>query len=261
MPAGFDSPFTRRAFLHVAAGATLVLARAPAVAAAEEKISALIAQARDLPDIASRIEHISRALLGVRYGANTLIGGPSAPEVFVARGDRFDCVTFCETVLAAARARDIPSFEAQLRAIRYRNGEVDWRARNHDWAAWCARNVENGICRPVALGPPVALKKVVGWPAALGRRSYDIAAATRTGLTTHRAELRRGDIIGFISHRPALDYFHTGFVMFGVNGEPVLRHASQSRRRVVDEGMTQFLDTNRVHYLTVLRPQQEEKKS
>jgi D-alanyl-D-alanine carboxypeptidase/D-alanyl-D-alanine-endopeptidase (penicillin-binding protein 4) len=199
--------------------------------------------------------------LGVRYAANTLIGGARTPEVFVVREDGFDCVTFCETVLAAARARDVPSFERKLRAIRYRNGEVDWRARNHDFAAWCVRNIDNGICRPIALGPPMTVKKVVGWPAALGRRSYDIAAATRAGLTDHRSELRRGDIIGFVSRRPTLDYFHTGFVMFAASGELMLRHASQSHRRVVDERMAQFLDVNRVRYLTVLRPQEEEKKS
>ena len=45
---------------------------------------------------------ISRGLLGVRYQANTLTAGPRRKEVFVVRDDAFDCVTFCEVVLAAA---------------------------------------------------------------------------------------------------------------------------------------------------------------
>jgi len=57
---------------------------------------------------------------------------PRQAEVFVTRDDRFDCVTFCETVLAAAKAQDVASFEAELRAIRYRKGVVEWRERNHD---------------------------------------------------------------------------------------------------------------------------------
>ena len=45
MPAGFDSPFSRRAFLRFAAGAAVALSRAPAFAA-DEKIGTLIAQAQ-----------------------------------------------------------------------------------------------------------------------------------------------------------------------------------------------------------------------
>ena len=257
MLAGFDSTLNRRGFLCAAVGGALTLAGVPIAVAGEERIAALIAQARDLPTMSDRIAFISRSLLGLRYAANTLIGGPRQPEVFVVREDRFDCVTFCETVLAAARARDVPEFETTLRAIRYRNGAVEWRARNHDFAVWCERNVANGVCRPVVLGAPVELKKTIDFPRALGRRSYSIAAATRPGLMQRQNELRPGDIIGFVSHRPTLDYFHTGFVMFAANGDLLLRHASQSHRRVADEKMTHFLDVNRVRFVRVWRPQDD----
>ena len=55
--------------------------------------------------ISQRIDFISGALRGTRYQGYTLIGGPQRPEQFVVRDDAFDCVTFCETVLAAAIAR------------------------------------------------------------------------------------------------------------------------------------------------------------
>ena len=71
---------------------------------------ALIKEARAVPEaqasVSERMDFISRALLGVRYRANTLIGGPQQPEQFVVRDDAFDCVTFCEFVLATALARD-----------------------------------------------------------------------------------------------------------------------------------------------------------
>jgi len=51
-----------------------------------------------------------------------------------------------------------------------------------------------------------------------------------------------------------LDYFHTGFVMFADNGRLLLRHASESHGRVVDERMTAFVGVNGVRYLTLLRP-------
>src|SRR5262245_51740469 len=102
--------YTRRTMLGVLAG--LPLAATPALADDEALIGRLIAQARALPQVAQRIGVISGGLLGVRYQANTLIGGPANPEVFVVRDDAFDCVTFCEVVLAAAQAFDLAEFEA-----------------------------------------------------------------------------------------------------------------------------------------------------
>ena len=61
-------------------------------------------------------------------------------------------------------------------------------------------------------------------------------------------------MIGFVSRRSYLDFYHTGFIAFGKNGELLLRHASQSRRKVLDERMETFLAVNGVKYVTLLRP-------
>ena len=53
-----------------------------------------------------------------------------------------------------------------------------------------------------------------------------------------------------------MDYFHVGLVAFGDNGELLLRHASKSRRRVLDDGMERFVAHNRVRYVTLLRPEE-----
>jgi hypothetical protein len=254
-----DSIIDRRIFLTGAASAATLACMASYSDASEQLIAGLIAQAQAYPAISQRIDVISHALLGHRYQADTLIGGPRKAEVFVTRDDRFDCVTFCETVLAAARAHDLTSFEAALRAIRYRNGVVEWRARNHDFAAWCERNVSDGFCRPVTIGATVEVRKTLTAPSALGRRSYVLAGIPGKALLAGKDSLKRGDIVGFISHRTWLDYFHTGFVTFDGKGELVLRNASLSRRRVVDQPMKDFLAINGVRYVTVLRPQELEK--
>jgi hypothetical protein len=252
---------SRRAVL-AGLGAVAFSAAVPGRVAADERLIAqLIGQAQDRPAISQRIDLISHALLGHRYRANTLIGGPRKPEVFVDRDDRFDCVTFCETVLAAAHAHDLPSFEGELRAIRYRNGAVEWRERNHDFAAWCERNIANGVCRSVTLGETVELRKVLETPRALGRRSYAIAATPAPALLAEKDKLQSGDIVGFVSRRSWLDYFHTGFAMFDAKGDLLLRHASQSHGRVIDRPMKRFLAANGVRYVTVLRPQDTEKTS
>ncbi|MGI8526333.1 MAG: N-acetylmuramoyl-L-alanine amidase-like domain-containing protein [Pseudolabrys sp.] len=253
MPIAFDSAPSRRGFLSLLASAALAL---PSVLgfAADDLVGRLIRQSGAFPGLSRRIDFISAALLGKHYRADTLIGGPATKEKFVVRDDGFDCVTYCEVVLAAAQAHDLPSFETQLRTIRYRNGVIAWRERNHDWAAWCERNVAKGRCREISLGEPVILKKSIGWPSQLGRRDYSIAAIPSAELLSNKDKLANGDIIGFVSRQPSLDYFHTGFVMFGPAREFLLRHASLSHGEVVNERMVGFLTANRVRYVTLLRP-------
>ena len=244
----------RREFLAGLAAA--VAAGAPPVCAQPGRIGTLIADARGEPTISRRIERISRALLGRQYEADTLIGGPTRPEQFVVRDDGFDCVTFCESVLAAAMARDLDGFAACLRRIRYRDGVVAWRARNHYFYEWRINNVDNGVCRPLAMDDPVMIEKTLNTPRELGRRHIVFPAVTRATLLANARALMPGDIVGFVSMRPALDYYHTGFVAFSGKGELLLRHASQSHRRVVDEPMQQFVALNHVRCVTLLRPRE-----
>ena len=107
----------RRLLLQMLGSATLLAAGGfgRAFAQSARKIAPLIEQARALEPISARIEFISRAFIGTRYVGNTLIGGPRRPEQFVVRDDAFDCVTYCEIVLAAALARDYGAFESALK--------------------------------------------------------------------------------------------------------------------------------------------------
>jgi hypothetical protein len=242
----------RRLLQTFAAGAALA-ANVPRGLAGETRISNLIGQAKALPGVAQRIDFIAGALRGSRYRGYTLIGGPQQPEKFVVRDDGFDCVTFCETVLAAATAHDLTEFENNLRIIRYHNGVVSWRERNHYFFEWGQHNIDNKTCRPVALDGAVELQKTVYWHRELGRRHFSMTVIPRAALLANKGKLAAGDIIGFVTMRPNLDYFHVGFVAFGKDGGLLLRHASLSRHRVLDERMDGFLKVNRVRYVTLLR--------
>ncbi|MCW5692066.1 MAG: DUF1460 domain-containing protein [Pseudolabrys sp.] len=227
----------------------------------DARITRLIGEAARLPAVAQRIGFISHALIGSPYRAYTLIGGPRRPEHFVVRDDVFDCVTFCETVLAAARSRDVSEYQAQLRLIRYRDGVVEWRARHHYFADWCSDNVANKVCRPLLLpGSETVTKRLNSEPGLPPQRSVMIMLPT-TALLAHKAQLATGDIIGFMSRRPGLDYYHSGFVVADDHGGLWLRHAAQSRRRVVDEPLTRFLRDNRTQAVTLLRPREPERGS
>jgi hypothetical protein len=245
---------SRRQVLHTLAGGACAAVAGLSAQAAPSRISRLIAETRDIPDISHRIAAVSRALLGTRYRGYTLIGGPKQPEQMVTRDDGFDCVTFCETVLAAAIARTPEQFEPVLQRIRYRNGIVNWFERNHAYHDWSVRNVANKTCRVIAMPDEIVINKTILMQRALGKQKISMTVVPRASLLAHKDRLATGDLIGFVSRRLWLDYFHTGFVVFGGKGEFLLRHASESHRRVLDQPMEQFLRVNRVQNVTLLRP-------
>ncbi len=245
---------TRRSLLRLIAGVPLLAAGSGFAAAGKTaSIGNLIEKAKAFPQVSQRIDFIGRALLGTRYQDNTLIGGPTQQEQFVVRDDVFDCVTYCEVVLAAAISRDVGEFETSLRRIRYNHGNVQWRERNHYFADWNQRNIENRICQPVAMAPSVAIKKTVAWHSALGKHTVSMTGIPPSTFFANTRLLKAGDIIGFTSRRPNLDFFHTGLVAFGSGGTVLLRHASQRGRRVMEDDMAAFFTTNNVKYVTLVR--------
>ena len=245
----------RRSILLLLGGAALA-AGTRLVGAAESRIDRLIVQSRGRGTISQRIDFVSAALQGIRYQENTLIGGPNLSEKFVVRDDAFDCVTFCETVLAAAIASDRSEFDSVLRNIRYRNGVVAWRERNHYFFEWCQHNVDNSTCRWVGMQGALDMEKTVDYQAGLGKRRFAMRVIPSAAFLASKDKLERGDIVGFVSRRPNLDYFHTGLITFDKSGTLLLRHASQSHRHVLDERMDQFVAINGVRYVTLLRPQE-----
>jgi hypothetical protein len=245
---------SRRRFLQLLGGAAL--AGWQPAQASEARIDRLIEAASALPTISQRIDLISRRLIGTRYRGYTLIGGPNRREQFVVRDDGFDCVTYCETVLAAAIARKPTAFAATLRAIRYDHGVVEWRERNHYFFEWSAHNVANGACRAITLDGEVEVDKTVTWHKALGRRHFAMHVIPRAVFLANRGKLKTGDIVGFVTRRPNLDFFHVGFIAFGPKGEFLLRHASEHHGRVLDERMPRFCAANHVRYVTLLRPRE-----
>ena len=93
---------------------------------------------------------------------------------------------------------------------------------------------------------------------ALGARRVTLAAIPRASVLTNRELLAAGDIIGFLSERAKLDYFHIGFIVVAPDGDLWLRHAAKSRGRVLDEPLNRFLAVNHVKAVTVLRPRERQ---
>jgi hypothetical protein len=110
-------------------------------ARSEQEAREIIATLQTLPDdLATRLEYVSRQFLGRPY----LVGGPlgEGPNAEydqdpLFRTDGFDCTTYVETTNAMARAHDFDEFMVLLMHLRYQDGNVSFKTRNHfvelDW--------------------------------------------------------------------------------------------------------------------------------
>ena len=201
----------------------------------------------------SRVDVISAKLLGKPYQSNSLIGSADTPEVFTVSTDRFDCVTYIETVFALARSRDAGSFVDVLRRIRYADGKVEWSFRNHYMTEWIRNNVRSGwLRRTPALTADVAKDRLLTVVPGLSPHRAKFHCIPKKALLRHSDKIETGDLIFFASTRKHLDVFHCGILIR--NGDRVLlRHASRSKGGVVEQPLEEFLKQNRMAGAIVVR--------
>jgi len=203
----------------------------------------------------SRIEVLSRHFLGHSYQPNPLIGSADTIEVFTAALDGFDCVTYIETILALARACTVEDFIEWLRKIRYEQGRIQWKQRNHYMTLWIRNNVRQGIIRRVStLAVPIlSRERVLNVVPGLAARRTRVKYVPKRAVHRLAAYLHSGDLIFFVSTRKNLDVFHAGIIVR--DGKRVLmRHASRSQGSVVEQELSEFLKTNRMAGVIVTRP-------
>ncbi len=219
------------------------------------RVEQLLSQTKDDRAIDSRIEVISRHFLGRPYQTNPLIGSADSAEVFTASIDRFDCVTYIETVVALARASTVDGFIEWLRKIRYERGRVQWDRRNHYMTLWIRNNVRERIIRRVSITavPIVSIERVLNVVPRLAPQRIRIRCVAKRAMPQCAERLRSGDVISFVSTHKHLDVFHAGIIVR--NGKRILmRHASRNQGGVVEQELNDFLKANRMAGVTVVRP-------
>jgi hypothetical protein len=204
--------------------------------------------------VGERIEALTRRLLGRPYVEHPLLGGPREPEVFTASLERFDCVTFVESVLSLARARSPQDFASNLRHIRYAGGRVEWRRRNHYTTGWIRSNEKAGFVQAVRL-PARAITRtrtlnvVPGYPV----RRIRLTCVPKERFWRARAAVQTGDIVSFVSTKSNLDIYHLGFAAWE-GDRLMLRNAARSKGLVVSQPLEEFLGANRMAGVIVTRP-------
>jgi hypothetical protein len=203
---------------------------------------------------------IGRTFVGTPYVPRTLEA--EGPERLIIDFRRLDCVTFVETALTTARfvrdpeaaallrerARAEDRYEALLRRLRYRGGELaGYPSRLHYFTDWIVDGEGKGLLRDVTrdLGGVRDTERVdfmsmhveayrqleedPGALAAIRRAEERLSAAGRWYVPEDRiaavaGHIRDGDVIAATSTVPGLDVAHTGLALH-VDGELRLMHA------------------------------------
>ncbi len=196
--------------------------------------------------------------LGLQFRGRPYIIGPLdgfGEEVLVCRLDRFDCFTFLEAMLAAARGVAVEdyswdSYVQKTQEQRYRDGEMgDYCSRLHYYTEWIYDNEQKGIVRDVTADVGgERLDKEYGfmsanrgeYPALESDSVYQCIQDVEDRLNEvidyyyipqdriHEAydELQAGDLIATSTDIEGLDVTHTGMVHKGEDGSTGLLHAS-----------------------------------
>ena len=163
-----------------------------------------------------------------------------------------DCVTYVEQVLALALAKDQASFPDTLRRIRYRDGKIDYRARNHyfvsDWLPannWCIRDVT----------AEVGGEMVKTMTKTISRKAFFAGKGVACDLPDEQAtspyiprekvdavlgRLKEGDVVIFVTSTPGIIAGHVGIVR-AKNGTLYVQHASLSEKRVITSPLAKYV--------------------
>ena len=221
------------------------------------EVGRILRSAGKVREIGERIDSISAHFLGLPYAVNSLGGGPGLTETLVVRLDAFDCVTYMETVLALALADAIDEFAETLTHIRYRDGAVGWGTRNHYMVDWWRTNEAAGRLQNLTIGSEAVEKnRVLNLVEGLPKRrvTYNVFPKGRYARIAGRIE--SGDLVCFASAKKNLDVFHTG-ILIRRRDEVLLRHATRTAGRVIEQSLREFLGNHRMSGLVLLRPDLE----
>jgi len=221
------------------------------------RVQQLLSKIRAEPSCAQRVAILARSFIGCGYIQNPLIGSADIAEVFTVAFDRFDCVTYIETVLALAVARDPDDFGDRLRRIRYARGRIQWQSRNHYMTQWIRNNIRDGLVEPVSVPDEAMLtrERILNVVSGLAAERSRIRCFPKSAAPRLESSLHSGDLIFFVSTRKHLDVFHAGIL--ARNGGTVLMcHASRSQGAVVEQKLDDFLKANRMAGVIIARPRE-----
>lgn len=217
---------------------------------------------------ANNLDKISHSLLNIPYSRDPLGENGGIDKDPIYRFDKFDCLTFVETVLALTFNKNSDDFENIIKRIRYKDGEVDIKKRNHfinpDWIQNNSDFVKEAT-KSVAdkINSKLSVSKIMLDRKTWFKKNYNIDVNVEEQeavldyipldtLLEKEAELTRAItepmILNIVIHKPEfkkrygseINTSHIGFLIPTENGL-TFRHASFHKEKVVDDEFFRYL--------------------
>jgi hypothetical protein len=229
----------------------------------QERSQALVAAGKE--PFNKRISSVSERFLGTPYGDSPLGEGKGKDPDPLIRFDQVDCLTFVEETMAMVLAPTDAEVVSWLNRIRYMNDAPKYEERNHLMEAqWLPSNIKKGFLADVTkLYGGASVRRA---PKLLTRDTWKSKSGVALGLKPE--EQLTGEFgLDIIPVEEALEIVkkvpagtvlvavradraamvtrvtHVGFVLQTPKGT-VLRHASRTFTRVVDEPLATFMKRN-----------------
>jgi 3D (Asp-Asp-Asp) domain-containing protein len=211
-----------------------------------------------VPDPDKRIMFLSEVARGTPYVIFCLGEGPSGvydkdPLVDIGR---VDCMTFCEQILAMAISGSYGEFFQNLQRIRYHDGIVDFKKRNHytiaDWLphnAWLLEDATGLIggtyCRSMTKTIDRARDlSAMGCTDTWGvppPETMTVRYIPKESLLDVEDHLRGGEIVSIISKLDGIFSSHMALIAKDRSGRTIFRHASRTAGEVLDEDFREYV--------------------
>jgi hypothetical protein len=213
----------------------------------DKELDDLLAESSKIENAGERIAFLSRLFLGTVYKESTLEGSPETHEELVVNFAALDCFTFIDYVEAMRLSRSYAGFVGNLVKIRYRQGEVSFRQRNHFFTDWreVNRDCVEDVTEKTGKGHAVRVQKMLNekedgtnWVTGIPVQKREVDYVPSPPPDEVLAGLMTGDYAGVYSAAAGLDVSHVGIVVR--NGGLVFRHASSKHGKVVDEDLREY---------------------
>lgn len=193
--------------------------------------------------------YFSSAFLGLPYKAHTLIGDKNNKEVFVLNLDEMDCFTYLDYIQSLIESKDYYSFISKLKYVRYKDGIVSFKNRNHFFYDW-SQNVKGllDVTSTIFTQKSIKITKnlnlkddgkffLEGIPV---KKVYISYLPSKHLNKDNLEKLKSGDYIGIYTHIKGLDVSHVGIFIKKEQGYFYRNASSLSKNnKIVD---TDFLD-------------------
>lgn len=223
------------------------------------EIGALLPQwQRDVPALNERVVAIARRNLGQPYELYLLGEAPfetiDGQPIYCI--EKSDCVVFVEHTLAMALSNDLPQFLKMLQRIRYTNGQIGVRTRNHyteaDWNVnnrWMLHEITSQIAGENASQFSQKIDRARFFK---NRYKLDETMPIQEIVEPYipyekidsvKSQLRSGDIVNFVRGSGSSAYVgHVGLVARTADGTINIIHSAEPavREEPIDDYIARF---------------------